>query len=125
MVGGRRSKISKPGMIHRLREIENVLGGCAAAVEHDDRSDGLFQRRTYAVNWLATMGITTLLAAAHGVALALRSSILGSRCSSDLRLGSSHSGILSSSPSVSIGSSKAKPGGSVANSNKTPPGSRK
>ena len=44
-------------MIHRLREVEDVVGGGAAAMEHDDCSGGGFQRRAQAMDRLVLVGI--------------------------------------------------------------------
>ena len=53
------------------------------------------------------------------------SSIFGSVASTTARRGSSHGGSFSASPRCSTVSSNVKPGGSVAISKSTPPGSRK
>jgi hypothetical protein len=58
-------------------------------------------------------------------ALALRTHLSGGKvASSTVRSGSSHFGNISFEPRVSGDSSTAKPGGSVAISKRTPPGSR-
>src|SRR5215831_2908101 len=110
----------------RFRQRQDILGGSAAPVQQDHRR---FRPRDGGAR--AGYGLALVQRAPAGLGgppihdPAPGSRTGGNRRSMSARLGSSQGGSLSDVPRRSAVSSTANPGGSVAISNKIPPGSRK
>src|SRR5262249_5106045 len=106
---------------------EDVLGRVAAAVDHHHGGRGLSDRCSGADHRLPLVGTGGAPPSAPAAAFsaAERTSMGGRTPWICLREASSHGGSLRVEPRLSTGSSRVKPGGSVAISKSTPPGSRK
>src|SRR5579863_4680217 len=126
MFGSFWSEIGQVRDVKILRESHDIFRrGASAVKEHNGTFRGV-KRHPLLENWLVAVGVLRI-GSHHASTLfaGLCSSIGGRTCSILFLFGSSQDGSLSASPSFSGDSSIAKPGGSVANSNNTPPGSRK
>ncbi len=113
----------------RAGEGEDVAGGAAAAVEEDDGAGGLIESGAGAVKVLRGRRGLGWLGTFVRVGRFRRGFVEGDGgkgyLSSSERRDSNQGGRQRRSPRDSRGSSMAKPGLSVASSNRTPPGSRK
>ena len=101
-------------------EFSDPLGASTSAMHEQDGGVRLTGSGSQSEQGKTGMQITTSAVRAHAVV-----SIGGRAASIRLRADSYHGGNRSSVPRVSSGSSISIPGGSVAISNNTPPGSRK
>src|SRR5262249_15365633 len=126
MPGGLRREIGNFRLCKRVRQRQDTLSGSAAPVQQDHHR---FCAREGGAR--AGYGLPLVQRAPAGIGGALihdpapGSRTGGNRRSISARLGSSQGGSLSDVPRQSASSSTANPGGSVAISNKIPPGSRK